>query len=287
MSMLKKLQELGQKAAQIKAAVEKAPHAVEQMRGHIQITAGQIQQARADLVEAASGLRVESEADFAEVLREIHGSLDVFRDAGYELTGVDMEASQWHRLILEFDRIAAVPEPTLRYLLSTHTSGVSVSSILSAFVKAEELASTASVVGMEYTHLIVHVGMAPAIRLCWRSESTHSHKTALPEATTVVAAPPILPQTISSQPPARTLVPTSSPNFAASSYFENKPAASAHSGVEGESIHPHAESPAHPSLAPATSIHSRHGSVKSLGANWKQEALDRLKAAPGESKYRR
>lgn len=300
--MLKKLQELSQKAAQIKAAVDKAPETVEGLRRSLQLTAGQIHQVRADLQEAASGLRVESEEDFAEVLREINASGHVFREAGYELTCLDLEAGQWHRLILEFDRIAAVPEPTLKYLLTTHTSGVTTSSILQAFVKAEKLAAEAHVVGMQYTHLVVHVGSAPAIRLCWRTDTTRL-STPVPVASPVPTTAPVIAATATPvtmpTPVPRGSAPISSSSFATSSYFESgsrqtMPTAAAAGSFAAplrvESNHPsdvaaRAETP--PAPAHASPLQRRHSSIKALGANWKEEALKKLKSSPGESKYSR
>ncbi len=292
--MLKKLHELSQKAAQIKAAVDKAPETVEGLRRSLQLTAGQIHQVRADLQEAASGLRVESEEDFAEVLREVNASGHVFREAGYELTCLDLEASQWHRLILEFDRIAAVPEPTLKYLLTTHTSGVATSSILQAFVKAEELAAKAHVTGMQYTHLVVHVGSAPAIRLCWRTDTAHLN-TPVPVASPVPTTATVI--TATAAPIARGPAPLSASSFTTSSYFESgsRPAAptattsgSPAAPIRVEPIHvetpPHAETAA---TSHASPLQRRHTSIKSLGANWKEEALKKLKSSPGESKYNR
>jgi hypothetical protein len=289
MNMLKKFQELSQKAAQIKAAVDKAPETVQGLRRSLLLTAGQIQQVRTDLTEAASGLRVESEDDFAEVLLEINSNGQIFREAGYELTCLDLEVSKSHRLILEFDRIAAVPDLALKNLLATHNNGVATSSILQAFVKAEEVAAAAQVTGMHYTHLVVHVGAAPAMRLCWRADKLRLETPGTNSTATVAPVSPVAQDFRPEIAPAA----VGSATFAASNYFEttspatSAPEAPSQSSMARLTTPPLLPDPALVSPAPtqAKSLHARSPSIKSLGANWKEEAMQKLKAAPGESKY--
>ncbi len=89
--MLQKLQGFGQKAAQLQQVVASAPAKAAQLRESVLLTASQLQQMRAEVQGAVTGLSVDNEEWFTRALREINESAEIFREAGYHLTGLDME----------------------------------------------------------------------------------------------------------------------------------------------------------------------------------------------------
>ncbi|HUS34608.1 MAG TPA: hypothetical protein VM680_04575 [Verrucomicrobiae bacterium] len=283
-TMFEKLQGIGQKAVQIKHAIEGAPakvatlrEAMHQTAGQLQLTASQLQLARSELQQVATGLHVENDEDFTEAFREIAENHNAFHEAGYDLTGIDLEVSHGQRMIVHLRRLAAVPEQTLRFILSQHTARVTITSILSSIIKAESLAAKVTTPGLEYDGLIVHLGAAPAVRISWRDvqhapaqihtqPATPAHTHA--PATIVAAAPIPLPRT--------TPAPPATSTFAQSNFFErHEPTAAAPT-----------TDPLEIASALPTSRHAFNTS-KSLQGDWKKEALERLKTSPGQSKYRR
>jgi hypothetical protein len=281
-SMFEKLQGIGQKAVQIKEAIEGAPakiqhvrDAIQQTAGQIQLTAGQLQLARSELQQVATGLHVENDEDFTEAFREIAENHNVFHDAGYDLTGIDLEVSHGQRMIAHLRRLAPVPEQTLRFILSQHTAHVTISSILSSIIKAEALAAKVATPGLEFDGLIVHLGAVPAVRLTWR-DTMHVPAPAAIKVSSPAAATIPMPQTRPSVAATST--------FAQSNFFERthaSPVANAAPSVAAPSTEA-------PELAP-TLTPSRHSfaPAKSLQGDWKKEAMERLKASPGTSKYHR
>jgi hypothetical protein len=280
-NMFEKLQGIGQKAVQIKQAIEGAParvatlrEAMHQTAGSLALTAGQLQLARSELQQVATGLHVENDEDFTEAFREIAENHLVFREAGYDLTGIDLEVSHGQRMIVHLHRLAAVPEQTLRFILSQHNSQVTITSLLSSIIKAESLAAKVATPGLEYTGIIVHLGAVPAVRISWR-EIHHASPPPLPAHATVVAAP--APAAIRTTP-----APPATSTFGQSTFFEHsRPQASAASVNAA-----HTEESAEIATAlPASRPHFT--SSKSLQGDWKKEAFERLKNSPGQSKYSR
>src|SRR5689334_16318393 len=149
-TMLQKLQTLGQKAAHIAQVVEQAPGHIAKARETIQLTAGQLQAARNDLQQVATGLHVENDEDFTNAFREITDHARVFHEAGYDLAGIDLEVSHHQRLIVHLDHHTELPEHSLRYLLTQNSNLVTVSSILSSIIKAESLVKQVRSNEMEY-----------------------------------------------------------------------------------------------------------------------------------------
>ena len=287
-NMFEKLQGIGQKAVQIKQAIEGAPakvatlrEAMHQTAGSLQLTASQLQLARSELQQVATGLHVENDEDFTHAFREIAENHNVFHEAGYDLTGIDLEVSHGQRMIVHLRRLAAVPEQTLRFILSQNNTRVTITSILSSILKAESLAAKVTTPGLEYDGLIVHLGAVPAVRISWRDvQHAPIHLQAQP------AAPAPAPVTVAAASPtpipfARTTpAPPATSTFAQSNFF-GRPDPTAASVNAAPTTDPLEIASTLPS--------SRHSfaTSKSLQGDWKKEALERLKSNPGQSKYSR
>ena len=102
-NFIHKLQGFGQKAAHLQQVVAGAPAKAAQLRESVLLTAGQLQQMRAEVQGAVTGLSVDNEEWFTQALREISESTEIFREAGYALNGLDMESKSVHLQISGFE----------------------------------------------------------------------------------------------------------------------------------------------------------------------------------------
>jgi len=263
-----KLQKLRQKADMLKRALDSAPEKAAQFRESVLMTAGQLQQMRADVQSSVTGLRADNGDRLTQALKEINDSAETFLQAGYELTGVDMDISPVQRLIVHLEKIENVSESTLRNLLASSSGRQTAYAILAALAKADVMTGKVNLSNLNFREVVVHVGPTPSIRICWRTDEIieeTDNSTTMNEPVSNAARP----------------TPPPLPAFGQSSYFE--PRAAASSAVE--SVEP-AESDTPPPVVSTTKTPSSSG--RSLGgSDWKQSALDRFKKMPDASKYRR
>lgn len=265
---IQRVQDLSQKANQLKQAVDAAPQKAAQLRETVLMTAGQLQQMRRDVQSSVTGLKADNEGHLARALQEIHDHRSTFEKAGYMLTGVDMELSPTHRLIVHLDHVEDVIESTLRSLLSTHAGQPTVYALLDALIKADAISERVRLSELSYRGVVVHVGPTPCVRLCWQTDDVD--ETVVPAAAAPTSAPVV---TTAAPPPL--------PAFGSSSFFEQRPA------VASRSITEVTNESAAPSTPPAASIPSPAPAEQPVSVGWNASALDRFKKMPDVSKYRR
>ncbi len=286
-----KIQDLSQKAAQLKQVVEAAPGQAAQLRDTVLMTAGQLQQLRLDVQSSVTGLRADSDDRLAQALREIHDNATVFEEAGYELVGVDMELSPIQRLVVHFQKFTTVPEPVLRTLVSSHSAQPTAYALLAALAKADAVSQKVRVSHLAYREVIIHVGPTPSVRLCWRMEDDSDQPSPSgASASASVAATPAGTPTPTPPPPL--------PAFASSTFFEQRSAGatSRPAAATNPPTTPPAPNPTAPPSATSSSSTNAHLSTTgtayvhqdaAAGGDWKKSALDRFKKMPDGSKYRR
>lgn len=277
-----RIQDLGQKAGQLKEALEGVPDQAARLRDTVLVTAGQLQAMRKDVQASVAGLRAENDDRIAAALNEIQAGTDEIRRAGYDLSGVEMELDPVQRLIVLLDKVADVRSSELQSVLAANASRRTLHGVLSALVKAEEFAAQCGLRELEYRQLRVSVGPIPSIRLIWHAEELEP-----------VAVPPALPASAFSKPPtpvatrpepAGASVPVSLPApevspFGKDSFFERRvaePTVTAEdSGLESPAPRPSEELPSptrrEPVAAPDRS-------------DWSSSALDRFKKMPNLSR---
>jgi hypothetical protein len=283
-----KIQDLSQKAAHLKQALEAAPGQAAQLRESVLMTAGQLQQLRQDVQSNVTGLRADNDARLAQALREIHDSARTFLEAGYALTGVDMDLSPVQRLIVHLEKLETISETTMRSLLSLNSSRPTVYAILASMAKADAVSEKMHVPHLAYRKLVVHVGPTPSVRLCWRSDEVVEvveHEHAAPATAAAVRTPPPIPVTST---------PAAAPSaFVQSSYFEQRSIGAIPRSAPPATTVPEAVV-IPPALGPASTgssspSYSRYGQPHEApaGGDWKSSALDRFKKMPDGSKYRR
>lgn len=167
--IIRRLQDLGHKAGQLKDVAAALPARAEEVREAVLLTAGQLQQLRTEVQSGVAGLRANTDDRLTQALRELNDSAGTFREAGYELDGVDLEVSPTQRLIVHLEKVADVGAGRLRALLNTSSGQPTTEAVLAAMLKADETAGQVRLPNLDFCELVVHVGPVPSVRLCWRA----------------------------------------------------------------------------------------------------------------------
>jgi hypothetical protein len=271
-NLIHKIQDLSQKAAQMKQAIEAAPAQAAQLRDTVLMSAGQLQQIRGDVQTAMSGLRADSGDRLTQALRELNDHADTFLEAGYQLIGVEMEVSPVQRLIVRLARVESVAVAQIHALISANVARTTISALLTSLAKAEGLTAQMHLSNLSYRELLVHVGPSPSVRLCWHADEV-IEAPAHPQPPPLARTAPAVPATATPSPTLQA--------FGSGSYFEQRtpvrPAEPA--PVAPPAPAPHVETHAGPATAAQT--------AKPSASDWKQSALERFKKMPEGSKYRR
>lgn len=217
--MLRRAKELQEQAERVRELLETAPERIEQAKGIVTLTTSQLQQLRTDVQSSIAGLRADTGDAVTAAVRELNEGAQTFHRAGYALSGVDMELGIAPRVTAHLERIEEVGIPSMRALLGPNNDRRTIHGILSALVKAEELAASAPFEGLEYTEVSVQVGPTPSIRLRWRASSAEVEtRSATPPPIPGAAAPAPTPAPAQPQAPAPSM-------FAQTSFFEPSAAA--------------------------------------------------------------
>lgn len=257
-----KVQALGNKAAQIKAAIESVPPRVAEMREAVAATAGQFQQLRSEVQSHVTALRSDNEEHLVETLREIDSHAATFREAGYELDDIEMELGLPQRLVVNLEKVEDVSHSKIRLLASANQARKATHAILTALLKAEELAEGVDLTNLTYHKLIVYVGPLPVVRLCWCANTLKEEAIAQTS-----------PATIQTTAPPSSAFPTSS-IFGASSFFEKRPEAPVAAAPDSSGV----------SITPP--IIPTHPTTATTDAE-RADPLARFKKMPDLSKHRR
>lgn len=275
---ISKAKNLSQKAAEIKAAMQQLPPKVAEIREAVASTTGQLQQLRTEIQSSVTALKADNETRISQVLQEINASLDVFLEAGYELSGVDMEISPVQRLMVHLRRLDDVHPSIIRSLVSANPHRSTTNAILEALLQARQVTDKVQLTRLTYCELVVHVGPIPSVRLCWRAEQ-EEHET---ETTGRLAAPS----------PAPAASPAAS-GFGEHSFFERRTPQSTVTPLAAEETSPPTPSPRArvavrtPTSATEPSPPPGAKPAASPPAQWTQDALARFKKMPDLSKYKK
>lgn len=271
--MLRRAKELSEQAERVRELLESAPERIEQAKGIVTLTTSQLQQLRTDVQSSIAGLRAETGDAVTGAVRELNEGGQTFIRAGYALSGVDMELGIAPRVTAHLERVEEVGIPAIRALLTPNSDRRIVHGILSALVKAEELAESTQFDGMEYTEVSIQVGPAPTIRLRWRASSA--------EVETHTSTPPPIPGAAVAAAPSAAAAQPAAPAttmFAQTSYFEPRAATPAPLRQQVEA--PSTETPASTSAASEAS--------RALPAAYAEnDPLARFKKMPNLAKRRR
>jgi hypothetical protein len=267
---LARLKALGQRAEQVRLAIDAAPARAAQLREAIQGTAGRLQELRGEIEGTLTDLRADTDTSIASKLSELDGADELFLRAGFRLKGIDMEQGASPRVLVLLERTGRAVESPDR-LLAACGDRRTLLAILAALERARNTADDVAFRGFELSAVTVQLGHAPAVRMHW-----------LPtEASTASAAtPPPLPQAARPstaevpKPPA----PATSAfgGYGTGSFFEARASATAKTSDAGlENATPEkgttagSPTPAGPASA-----------AKAAPADWRKDALARFKKMP-------
>lgn len=254
------MQAFGEKAAQIKKAIDAAPAQAAHLRQTVLMTAEQLRSVRDEVELVATGLQAEGDEAIAKVLSELNEHELTIEDAGYEVTGIDMEVSPVQRLIVRMEQFEEVDGARLRSLIAANSSKRTIEAILAAIEKANEISANVALKHLVYRELIVHLGPIPTVRLSWKLvEEPEPVVTGAPVAKVPAAAP------------------LGSSFVQESSFFAPRQAAAPIRVTAPAPVVETAQPVAAHSPAPAPAEHAT--------PSWDRSALDRFKKMPGGSKY--
>jgi hypothetical protein len=268
-----KIQEAAQKAIRMKQAVEGAPLKVAEFRHALQQTTQELQGIGQDVQSTISGLKLTDPSGLPEAVHQITAAAAVLREAGYEVSGFEMEMGPIHRLVLLLDRAQAVPLPLLSSLVQRHAGEAILQGLLEAVLEAETMVVGLELPKLSYRRLRIHLGAIPTIRLIWDADENASANT----TSRFVAGhgSGVLPSSMTGS------VQTTTPNiptYGQSSFFERRPTAAPSSPppLPSAGVPPHPEDPApaaNPAAIPPPQPHS-------YSKDWGRGALDRFKKMP-------
>jgi hypothetical protein len=187
---ISKVQNLSQKAAEIKAAMQQVPPKVAEIREAVAATTGQLQQLKSEIQYSVADLKADHEDHLSEALQEINSSAEIFAKAGFVLIGVDLEISPVQRMLVHLARVEDVHATVLRALLSANQHRRTTRAILSSLLQAKQMAETIEFGELIYDEVVVGIGPIPSIRVCWRTEE--DEQTAFAQnAPAISVAPPL------------------------------------------------------------------------------------------------
>jgi hypothetical protein len=220
---ISKVQNLSQKAAEIKAAMQQVPPKVAEIREAVAATTGQLQQLKSEIHYSVADLKADNEDRLSEAMQEINASAEVFAQAGFILSGVDLEISPVQRMLVHLTKVESVHASMLRSLVSANQHRRTTHAILSSLLQANQMADTVEFSDLVYDEVVVGIGPIPSIRVCWRAEEDEQ-TTVGQTAPAISVAPPLAASAPAAQPPPQSV-------FGTSSFFERREVASTPSAV--------------------------------------------------------
>lgn len=177
--MLNRMKDLGAKARALKAAFDRAPAAVEDIRRTLSETTDQMQQLKTEVRASVEDLKDlkdlrdvsgtdERSLDLAPLLRELPSALEALQRAGVSVAGVDLETGPAPRLLLRFRKTSLPTAAAFRALLPGAATGALLPALHAALEGAEPLLRGIHLAGLEDREILVALGADPTVRLSWR-----------------------------------------------------------------------------------------------------------------------
>ncbi len=262
---LARLKALGQRAEQVRLAIDAAPARAAQLREAIQGTAGRLQELRGEIEGTLTDLRADTDTSIASKLSELDGADELFLRAGFRLKGIDMEQGASPRVLVLLERTGRAVESPDR-LLAACGDRRTLLAILAALERARNTADDVAFRGFELSAVTVQLGHAPAVRMHWLpSESS---------------TPPPLPQparpSVAEAPKSPAPATSAFGGYGTGSFFEARASATQKTpDASLENATPEKEATAG-SQRPAGPASTE----KSAPADWRKDALARFKKMP-------
>lgn len=170
--IVRRVQTLNERAAELTAAASQLPKRVAEMREAMTATSSQLQSLKTDIQVNVADLVIDREDDFAAALAEISSHAPVLAEAGFLLDGLDIEVSPTQRVVVQLIRIGDAEPGEIEELIQKHQGKTTLRAILSAILKARDVASSIKIDGLDYHQLLIGIGPVPIIRLGWRAATS-------------------------------------------------------------------------------------------------------------------
>lgn len=170
--IVRRVQTLNERAAELTAAAGQLPKRVAEMREAMTATTSQLQSLKTDIQVNVADLVIDREDDFAAALAEISSHAPVLAEAGFLLEGLDIEVSPTQRVVVQLVRIGDAEPGEIEKLIQKHQGETTLRAILSAILKAGDVAATIKIEGLDYHQLLIGIGPVPIIRIGWRSATS-------------------------------------------------------------------------------------------------------------------
>lgn len=261
--MIHRVQQLRRKAEDLKAAIKQIPPTVAEIRETVAQTTDQLQTLRSEVRQSIHELRADNDQRLSEALREINASQLVFLEAGFEVTGLDLEMTPSQRIMVHLRKLDDLHAGVIRSLMSANQNRPITHGILAAILQADEATQNIDLHTLHYDTLMVSIGAIPTLRIGWRAETEPAQSIASPQP------PP---------PPPAQSQPSTIKTTGMTEFFAPRAAQPATEPADDEpdEIEPSPE----PTPAPVRTPTSH-------AAAWSQETLQRFKQSPHYSKYAR
>ncbi len=150
--IVRRVQSLNERAAELTAAASQLPKRVAEMREVMTATTGQLQSLKTDIQANVADLVIHREDDFAAALAEITSHAPVLAEAGFLLDGLDIEVSPTQRVVVQLVRIGDAEPGEIEELIQKHHGRTTLRAILSAMLKARDVAATIRIDGLSHWH---------------------------------------------------------------------------------------------------------------------------------------
>lgn len=173
----RRLQTLNERAAELSAAAGQLPNRVAEIREAMSATTEQLQTLKSDIQVNVADLKVEHEHGLSQAIAEIAGHATVIAEAGFLLDGLDVEISPIQRIVIQLVRFKDVDATAIQPLINQHHHLHTLRAILSAISKAQAMAKTIDVDGLDYDKLKIGIGPVPSVQICWRAHAAESAST--------------------------------------------------------------------------------------------------------------
>lgn len=209
---ISKFKNLSRKAAELKAAMQQVPPKVAEIREAVAATKGQLQQLKSEIHYSVGDLKADDEERLSTMLQEINSSEEVFAQAGFVISSVELDISPAQRLLVHLTKVEDVHPSVIRSLMSSNQKRRTIHSILSALLQARQMAATVEFNQLSYDEVVIGVGPIPSVRLRWHPEETEEEEAAPVHSKTEKSAP------------APALTATTQSMFGPGSFFEKRPA---------------------------------------------------------------
>ena len=170
--IVRRVQTLNERAAELTAAAGQLPKRVAEMREAMVATTGQLQSLKTDIQVNVADLVIDRDDDFAAAVAEISSHAPVLAEAGFLLDGLDLEVSPTQRVVVQLVRIGEAEHGEIEALIKKHQGKTTLCAILSAMLKARDVAVSIKFDGLDYHQLLIGIGPVPIIRLGWRSAAS-------------------------------------------------------------------------------------------------------------------